>query len=262
MDNKKFNEFLSKIDELSKNRLERIDVVLEIHKYNFSMNGYDLTELSCINGKSVILRGSKGFFVYPGKALNSGEEYQAYLDACDFLEEKKEDFKIVNNLIVEKEKILDGLYQSDYNTADMNNLITSLGYGEIRNHELKSNDKRNCKEEFNRVKELLTKLDNDPNAKFLDACIKEQFDHVKKAIKPGYYIELKNERKKYDTDFDNYTGVVLIDKEIGNINLLYGSDGFEVHSNISPVFIDENYDFLEVYLKIITKALFKLVNLD
>ena len=58
MDNKKFNEFLSKIDELSKNRLERIDVVLEIHKYNFSMCGYDLNELSCIKEQSGILRGT------------------------------------------------------------------------------------------------------------------------------------------------------------------------------------------------------------
>ena len=45
-----------------------------------------------------------------------------------------------------------------------------------------------------------------------------------------------------------------------------GHKGFGIGSlsleNISPVFIDENYDFLEVYLKIITKALFKLVNLD
>ena len=59
----------------------------------------------------------------------------------------------------------------------------------------------------------------------------------------------------------NYVGVAIIDSEAGVINLLYGSDGFEVDQNISSKSINTEYPFLEVYLKIITMGLLKNLNI-
>ena len=257
----KYKTFLSKIDELSQVRLERIDVIFQVNRYKFMSEGYELTEVSCIKGKSIIYRNNTGFFAYEENALNTKEEYEAYQQALDFIKKHKDEFKLLHGILQEKEMILDGYYKSEEEKAELNSLVMSLGYGETRKRLLDKYDGEHPSKEFKELKEDLNKLDKTEDKEVIDILVKKAFGHIKKAVNEGFKVELKKMTTKYDTDFDNYVGVAIIDSEAGVINLLYGSDGFEVDQNISSKSINTEYPFLEVYLKIITMGLLKNLNI-
>ena len=252
--------FLNKIDELSKVRLERIDVIFQVNKYKFMSEGYDLSEVSCIKDKGLIYRNNKGYFAYEGNALNTTEDYAAYQDALDFIKKHKEEFKLIHSILQEKEMILNGYYKSKEDTTELNNIVSSLGYGETRKRLLDKYDGDHPSEEFKELLKDLDLLNKTEDKSVIDDLVKRSFNHIKKAIKEGFRVELKKMNKKYDTDFDNYVGVTIIDPDAGGINLLYGSDGFEVNQNISSKSVNTDFPFLEVYLKIITMGLLKSLN--
>ncbi len=240
--------FLSKIDELSKVRLERIDVIFQVNKYKFMSEGYELTEVSITKDKGLIYRNNKGFFAYEGNALN-------------FIKKHKEELKIIHGILQEKEMILNGYYKSEEDATELNNIVSSLGYGETRKRLLDKYDGDHPSEEFKNLMNDLDLLNKTEDKAVIEDLVKRSFNHIKKAIKEGFRIELKKLNKKYDTDFDNYVGVTIIDPDAGGINLLYGSDGFELDQNISSKSVNTDFPFLEVYLKIITMGLLKSLNI-
>ena len=256
----KYQVFLNKVDELTRIRLDRIDVIFQVNKYKFINEGYSLTELTCEKNNSIIKRNNKGYFAYEGKALNTKEDYEAYQDALAFVKKHKEDFKVIHNLLVEKETILNGLYKTNEDESELNNLVSSLGYGEQRKRDLDSFDGDHPSVEFKNLMNDLNILNRTNDKTIIDEMVKNAFNHVKKAVNEGYRIELKKLNKKYDTDFDNYVGVTLMDPDAGGMSLLYGSDGFEVNQNLSSKSINVDFPFLEVYLKIITMGLLKSQN--
>ncbi len=256
----KYQIFLSKVDELTRIRLDRIDVIVQVNKYKFMSEGFELDELSCVKNKSIIKRNNKGYFAYEGNALNTKEDYDAYQEAIMFVKKHKEDFKVIHNLLVEKETILSGLYKSDEDTNELNNLVSALGYGEKRKRELDKYDGVHPSVEYKNLMNDLNLLNKTSDKNVIEEMVKNAFNHVKKAVNEDYHIELKKSNKKYDTDFDNYVGVVLVDEDVGGLTLLYGSDGFEVNQNLSSKSINIDFPFLEVYLKLITMGLLKIQN--
>ena len=256
----KYEIFLSKIDDLSKIRLERIDMIFQVNRYKFMSEGFELDEVSCVRDKSVLYRNNNGYFPYEEKALNTKEDYDAYQEAVNFYKKHKDEFKTVHGLLQEKEMILNGYYRSNEEVSELNNLVSELGYGEARARLLSKYDGAHPSEEFKKLTGYLNELKKADDVPTISDIVDEAFASVEKAVNDGFRIELKKMRKKYDTDFDNYVGVVIIDQDTGSMNLLYGSDGFEVSQNITSKMVNLDFPYLEVYLKIITMGLLKSTN--
>lgn len=245
--------FLDKIDDLSRIRLESIDMSLSIYKMKFTNLGCVLTETSCYNKKIKLKRNQLGFYADETVSLKNDEAFEDYNKSQKFLEEYDGDFKIINNLLKDKESILSGYYNTSiqYET-DLEIIVKLLGYGSIREEELYESNPIHPSEEYKYIISLIERCKDEKNY----AVIKEEvLNYLQNIFKDRYELKIKTKKEKYGYDFDPEYGVLIIDKEIGDMHMLYGVTDYNTFKDNYKKYDFINPDYLEMYLKIIVKCI-------
>ena len=107
-----YDTFLKYVDDLTRERLKSIDMALGVQRNKLLEQGYMLSELECVSNNVVLKRNQNGFYVVEENALNSKNEYQAYLEGLEFLKKNKDTFKLIHTYLLEKEIIMEGSYKA------------------------------------------------------------------------------------------------------------------------------------------------------
>lgn len=246
--------FLSKIDDLSRIRLNSIDTTLSIYKLKFTNLGFVLTETSCYNKKIVIKRNQIGFYVDETLAFKSDEALSNYKQSVRFFMDHKKEFEIIHNLLKDKEAILNGYYYTDRtNETDLEIIIKVLGYGSIRNAELYQENPIHPSEEYKTLMSLIEKMKDKKNYKSVRNQI---IDILNEKFKDEYQFKIKLKHEKYGQDFDSEYGVLVIDKKSGDMHMLYGIlDDLVFKGDLKKY--SEYTPYFEIYLKLIIKCIEK-----
>ena len=170
----------------------------------------------------------------------------------DFQEENENEFKIIHNLLKDKEAIMGGYYTTtrEYET-DLEIIVKVLGYGSIRDEELKDENLRHPSEEYEYIISLIERCKNESNYK---GVLKEIMSHLETLFGINYQILIKRKRDKYDFIPDSYIGIILVDNTTGSKTLLYGEDQENIYKDDYSKY-KVNTKYLEMYLKLATKCI-------
>lgn len=255
--NEDYQLFLDSIDDLSVARLKAIDTVFNVLKHRFADEGFLLTEVSCVSATVRIKRNQFGFYVDETKSLNSKDEYSNYMFGKKFLEGHADDFKRLNQLLVEKEIIMRGSYKIKEGTEEeLYHLAKSLGYGVVRDGLLFESEPTHPSEEYIKIQVLLD-LCNSNKVHDYKPIMEQALDMLRRYFKKDITLGIKRIDDKYDMSFDNTYGILLIDKKLGEMSMLYFFDGLKVLKVSYDKYIDEFNPYLEIYMRIILKCLKK-----
>lgn len=252
-----YDLFLKYVDDLTRERLNSIEMALGIHKEELLEQGFMLSELECVSRDIVLKRNQNGFYVDERNALNSKSEYQAYLDGIEFLKKNKERFKLIHNYLLEKEIIMEGSYKAvKCDALKLDKLAKSLGYGIARDRLLFEEEPVHPSEEFKETKFLLDLCNNEDVSNYrgiINKALKKITDHFSEDVT----LTIKKLDDTYNTDFDNTYGIMMIDKNFGEMSMLYYSDGLSVSKATYEKYLVSNSPYLEIYMRIIVKCLKK-----
>lgn len=245
--------FLSKIDDLSRIRLESIDMSLSIYQMKFTNIGYILTETSCYNKKNMIKRNQMGFYVDETSSLKSEEEFNNYNESVIFLKKYKSVFKIIDGLLKDKEAIMNGYYETSYNNmTDLEIIVKLLGYGSIRKQEIEEDNPFHPSKDYKMIISFIEKSKDEKNYKSLKYEIIEYLNSI---FGSRYEIKIKYKKDKYGYDFDPEYGVLINDLETGDKRMLYGVTDYMIYKDDYKKYEFINPNYLEICLKIITKCI-------
>lgn len=246
--------FLSKIDDLSRFRLESIDTTLSVYKIKFTNLGFILNDTSCYNKKIVLKRNQIGFYADETTSFKNETAFENYNSSVKFLDEHKEEFTIINNLLKDKEAILNGYYYTDReNETDLDIIVKVLGYGSIREDALYEENPIHPSEEYKKIISLIEKSKDKKNYQYV---LSETLNLLNKIFKGHYEFKIKLKNDKYGHDFDSEYGVLIIDKEKDEMRMLYGIENNLVFKeDISKYSGFTNY--LDIYLKLLIKCIDK-----
>lgn len=244
--------FLNRVDDLSRIRLESIDMTLSIYKMKFTNLGVILTETNCYNKSIYLKRNKMGFYADETVSFESEKAFENYNKSVKFLKENENEFKIIHNLLKDKEAIMGGYYTTtrEYET-DLEIIVKVLGYGSIRDEELKDENLRHPSEEYEYIISLIERCKNESNYK---GVLKEIMSHLETLFGINYQILIKRKRDKYDFIPDSYIGIILIDNTTGSKTLLYGEDQENIYKDDYSKY-KVNTKYLEMYLKLATKCI-------
>lgn len=255
--------FLSCIDELSQQRLRAIDMAVDIIRAEFLEEGFTLTETECYSPVVRLKRNQYGFYVDETKSLNSKEEYRNYLYGKEFLNNNKEIFKRLNQLLMEKEIIMRGSYNIvKGKTDELNELVKSLGYGVIRDRVIFEELPDHPSDEHIQL-EILLDLANSDDVKSYNKIVEKAMKRLTECFSDDVSLEIKRLDDTYDRDFDHTFGILLVDKVLGDVSMLYYSDGITVRKSTYDKYLKVENPYLDIYMRIILKCLQKeLSNVD
>ena len=257
-----YDLFLSMIDELSATRLRAIDMAVDIIKHNFLEEGFVLSETDCVSPLIRLGRNQFGFYVDETKSLNSKEEYKNYLYGLQFLESNKDTFKRLDQLLIEKEIIMRGSYNVRRGSEEeVSNLAISLGYGIARDKAIYEDNPIHPGDEYVQL-QILLDLVNNENVKSFDKIIEKALKRVQSCLTDNVTLEIKRIDDKYDRDFDHTYGIMLVDNVLGEVSMLYYSDGVSVRMATIDKYLVEDNPYLLIYMRIILKCLQKELSLN
>lgn len=252
-----YDLFLKCVDDLTRERLNSIEMVLGIHKEELLQQGFMLSELECVSKDIVLKRNQNGFYVDERNALNSKSEYQAYLNGEEFLNKNKERFKLIHNYLLEKEIIMEGSYKAvKCDAMKLDKLAKSMGYGIARDRMLFEEEPTHPSEEFKETKFLLDLCNNDDVVDYR-GIINKALKFIEYHFSDEVSLSIKRIDDTYDADFDNTYGIMMIDKNFGEMSMLYYSDGLSVSKATYEKYIISDSPYLEIYMRIILKCLKK-----
>lgn len=260
--NASYELFLKSIDDLSVARLKSIDIIFNVLKHQFADQGFELTELECVSPTVKIKRNQFGFYVDETRSLNSKEEYKNYEYGKKFFKKHEDEFKRLNQLLTEKEIIMRGCYKIKNETEEsLYKLAKSLGYCTIRDALLYEMEPKHPSDEYKRLLTLLELCDSNKVHDFRP-IINQALDMLRKYFKKDITLEIKRLKDKYDMTFDNSYGILLIDKKLGEMNMLYYFDGIKITKISYEKYLDEDNPYLEIYMRIILKCLKREMSLN
>lgn len=251
---KTYKLFLNHIDDLSAARLRGIDMSFEILKHKFSELDVELSEISCNGNTFIIKRNQNGFYVDESRALFSDEDYINYQYGLSFYKKYKKDFVRLHQLLLEKEHIMNGYYvEKKMSREELRGLSSYLGYTSVREQVLYEENPFHPSKEFGKtVKYLNMVRKRDVN---LEELMLEVLGVISEYFKDNIELEIKRIRDKYEMDFDDSFGVLLIDNDIGDMRMLYEIDGFDIKKADYDMYLCKECPYLEIYLRIIAKCL-------
>lgn len=250
-----YEEFLMNVDDKSKNRLRELDAEIDTFKGELEKEGFDFDECSCIAQGIRIMRNQFGFYVDESDSLDSKESYAVYQSGLDFYREFSKKFNMLHRILQEKEYIMNGNYLCKKKIRpDMDYFSASLGYGLKRQKRIYEENPEHPSMEYQRLVIMLEVIrDGDSNNK--DDIIERCMEKLNEFLLPRYSIEVKRARDKYGRDFDNSCGVLVIDKTLGEMEMIYEFDGLNINKNPYSKYFSQNKPYIDIYLRIITYCL-------
>lgn len=250
---KDYATFLDSVDELTKTRLNSIDISLAVQQEHFKSFGVTLTETECFNDIIDIKRNQNGYYADESKSLDSNEEYENYQASLEFYNEHIEELEIIHELISDKEEILLGCYVlKKGNEEEIESLVNDLGYGLTRKKVIYEADPVHPSEEYKHLLELMGLSNN--NKKNLEV-LDEVMDHIRSLYTNEVEIKIKKIEDKYDFDLDNSYGIILLNSTNGDKQMLYAVSGFDIIKNTCDKYLVKNSKYLNVYLKLATSII-------
>ncbi len=250
-----YDDFLKNIDEKSKKRLEELDASIEAYREELSKEGFVLEECSCEAPNIRILRNQFGFYVDESHALDSKESYELYRFGLDFYRGFSKKFSVLNRILLEKEYIMNGNYHCKKSLRpNLDSFSASMGYGNQRLKQIYEENPDHPSQEYQRLVIILDVLSNNYSTDRND-IIAQCMDKLNQGLKPRYRIELKRSTDKYDKDFDDSCGVLALDLELGEMEMIYEFDGLNIHKRSYEKYFFPNKPYIEIYLRIITYCL-------
>lgn len=251
-----YDEFLMGIDNLSSLRLRNIDTSVGLMRTKLSEEGFQLTETTC-NSKTVTMkRNQLGWYVLETSALNSKDEYDCYEYGINFLKEHQDEFERIHQLLCEKECIMRGYFNPKVGTKEeLTQMAIELGYGMVRDDELFEDSPVHPSRQYQNATALLQIVTENKISNMNDVVIEECLEIIRHYFTSDVKLEIKHLEDKFDMDFDEYYGVLVIDDNIGDIHLLYGTDNLTVKKDTFEKYLKEPFPYLEVYLRIIVKGI-------
>lgn len=252
-----YDTFLKYVDDLTRERLKSIDMALGVQRNKLLEQGYMLSELECVSNNVVLKRNQNGFYVVEENALNSKNEYQAYLEGLEFLKKNKDTFKLIHTYLLEKEIIMEGSYKAiKCDPIKLDKLAKSLGYGIARDRMLFEEEPVHPSEEFKETKFLLDLCNNEDVVDYR-GIINKALKFITSHFSEDVSLSIKRIDDIYDTDFDNTFGIMMIDKKFGEMSMLYYSDGLSINKATYEKYVIRTSPYLEIYMRIIVKCLKK-----
>lgn len=250
-----YDDFLDNIDLKSKNRLRELDASIQVYKEELKKEGFNFDECSCIAPNITILRNQFGFYVDESHSLDSKEDYALYKYGLEFYYGFSREFNSLNRVLREKEYIMNGNYQCKRSMRpDLDSFSASLGYGDMRIRQIYEENPEHPSKEHQRLVILLDVISNNYQTN-RDLIIDECMQKLNEALNPRYSIELKRAKDKYDRDFDDSCGILAVDKELGEMEMVYEFDGLGVHKRPYEKYFSQNKPYIDIYLRIITYCL-------
>lgn len=250
-----YDEFLTNMDDKSKVRLMQLDSSIESYKRELEKEGFEFDECSCISSNIRILRNQFGFYVDESNSLDSREAYAIYQSGLDFYQEFSDVFKNLNRILREKEYIMNGNYTCKRRIRpDMDHFSASLGYGIDRQRKIFEDSPEHPSMEYQRLVIMLDVI-SDGNSSNRDDIIERCMTKLSEYLIPRFSIEVKRASDKYGKDFDNSCGVLVVDKTLGEMEMVYEFDGLNIHKSPYDKYFIPNKPYIDIYLRIITYCL-------
>lgn len=250
-----YDNFLKNIDSKSMSRLQELDTLIGVYKELLEKEGFTFDECSCIAQSVTILRNQFGFYVDESHSLDSKENFELYTYGLEFYRTFSDKFNSLNRLLREKEFIMNGNYQCKKSIRpDLDSFSASLGYGNERLRQIYEESPEHPSMEYQRLVILLDVINNNYDTNkdnIVDECMRKLNEY----LKPRFSIELKRIKDKYGTDFDNSCGVLAIDKELGEMEMIYEFDGLSIHKRPYEKYFSHNKPYIDIYLRLITYCL-------
>lgn len=251
---KTYDSFLDSIDKKNAIHIRGIDMSFNVFKNKLQELGYILTETACYGENIDIYRNINGFYVDEKDSLYSVENYKCYLDAKKVLEDFKSDFERIHKILLDKEKIMDGNYQSNVSNPDLLGEISNfLGYGKIRKEVLSMETYNHLDEDFLFLENINNQIsEKDAN---LEKLSKDLIKFIQPYFKENYTLKIKKIEDKFKSNFDSSFGVVIFDKEEKEVFMLYEIDGFDLKVLEYEDYLAKNFRYLDEALFLIGKCL-------
>lgn len=250
-----YDDFLMNVDEKSKNRLRELDVAIEAYRGELEKEGFAFDECSCVAQGIKILRNQFGFYVDETSSLDSKEAYTIYQCGLNFYYEFSKKFNVLHRILQEKEYIMNGNYLCKRGIrADMDFFSASLGYGISRQKRIYEEMPEHPSMEYQRLVIMLEVI-NDSDSCKKDDIIERCMEKLKEHLLPRYRIEVKRVKDKYNRDFDNSCGVLVVDKTLGEMEMVYEFDGLNISKNPYNKYFMPNKPYIDIYMRIIAYCL-------
>lgn len=250
-----YDDFLRNIDEKSRMRLRELDASIETCREKLEKEGFCFDECSCISQNITILRNQFGFYVDESQSLSSKKNYALYQCGLEFYREFGKEFNILHRILREKEYIMSGNYRCKKSIKpDLDNFSLSLGYGTIRQKRIYEENPDHPSMEYQRLV-IMFDVISDNNLSNKDDIITYCMAKLTEYLMPRYTIEVKRAKDKYGRDFDDSCGILVIDKEIGEMEMVYEFDGLNIYKTPYDKFFLQNKQYIDIYLRIITYCL-------
>lgn len=250
-----YDDFLMNVDDESKRRLRTLDAEIEAYRSELEKEGFLFDECSCVTKDIKILRNQFGFYVDESHSLDSKDEYAFYQCGLNFYREFSRKFNNLHRILREKEYIMNGNYLCKKRLRpDMDRFSISMGYGMRRQKKIYEESPEHPSMEYQRLVIMLDVI-HDGDKKKKDDIIERCMAKLKEYLKPTYDIEVKRLKDKYSRDFDNSCGVLIIDKTLGEMEMVYEFDGLNIHKKPYDKYFSQNKPYIDIYLRIITYCL-------
>ncbi len=250
-----YDDFLMNMDEKSKKRLIELDTKIATFKDELESEGFTFDECSCVASNIQILRNQFGFYVDETNSLDSKEAYATYQCGLEFYQEFSQKFNMLHRILIEKEYIMNGNYLCKKRIReDMNYFSASLGYGLSRQKRIYEDRPEHPSMEYQRLVIMLDVI-SDGYTSNKDEIIERCMEKLRESLLPRFSIEVKKIGDKYGRDFDGSCGVLVIDRTLGEMEMLYEFDGLNISKNPYDKYFSQNRPYLDIYLRIITYCL-------
>lgn len=253
-----YKKFIDNIDAVSRNRLESIDLSFHLLKDKFKSEGFELTEFGCFSNKITIKRNQVGFYVDETKSLNTMQDFKYYQCGVNLLKKYNKDFIDAHAMIMDKEKIMAGYFnESGLTRTELLMFSYQLGYGRKRKKAIWEKEVLHPSKEYYDIVRYLKLVDELP-LENLNDLLEKLVLKCNNYFLDGVTVKIKKKDEKHGVDFDNYYGVVLILQSVGEIMMIYGTDGVDLYTKTYNNYLSVDYPYLKVLLKMIVKIMKKL----
>lgn len=258
---KYYNKFLKNIDNASEAMLRKLDLQLLEYQNFLKDYGWELSETECVFPTIKIKRNQMGFYVDWRDSLTSKDCYEFYLNGLKFLDEHRTLFNKIDEIISAKEKIMMGEFnEKGLSYEKLLQLASNIGYGEIRRKAIIEENPVQPPKEYEDVLTLLNIVNSD-DPLIMISLMDKILSILNARVKDNYEVRLKEEKDIYDMDFDPYRGILIVEKNQGDISMLYGTDGIDIYKKDFEKYLIYDDPFFLIYLRILIKALDKKQNI-
>ena len=159
--------------------------------------------------------------------------------------------------VLEKEIIMRGSYNIVKGRIDeVNQLAIDAGYGVVRDKTLFESDPVHPSDEYVNL-QILLDLVNTEGIKSYNMIIDKALNRLGECLSDDITLEIKRLDDTYGKDFDHTYGILLVDKSLGELFMLYYSDGMSVKKITYDKYIKVKNPYLDIYMRIILKCLQK-----